>query len=436
MTRRLRQPRRSTAPGQDGPGLIIGCAVILGAVAVLFVAARSSGGLPAESHYDLTVQFPSRAGALLPPKGSDVRIAGRRVGQTLRADFDRGVATLDLQLDESAGPLPADTRARVRAQGLLGAKFVDVQPGSSSVDVVDGGVLRPDHSEVTTSLSEALQAFDPSTRPALRQTIRGLGGGLAGRGGQLNEGLDGLADGLSDFRAAFGELEEDRTLAPLVRGAASAMSAFVPALDDLGPLLQAADRAARPFADEGVSLGTVLDVAPDALRQARRSLRRTTRVLTSAEQLSRAATSFTAAAPRGLTALSTLLVDGRRPLRVAAPVLRDATAAVNPTLRLTSALHPRLPQLDRTLEAARSPLRNLGVFDCDLERFGRTWRSFLNFGARGQEGPLGQLTILRTTLSGGSGVPGVPDPTGATIDGVIDPCEPSRGGRLGLRGAR
>jgi hypothetical protein len=91
-------------------------------------------------------------------------------------------------------------------------------------------------------------------------------------------------------------------------------------------------------------------------------------------------------------------------------------------------LHPVLPRLGSVLDTAREPTGTLSAYRCDVARWGRTWRSFLGFGARGQSGPLGPLTMLRTTLAVGGGVPGVPNPTpGATVDGNITPCEPDRG---------
>jgi ABC-type transporter Mla subunit MlaD len=428
MTRRRRY---TTAPGQDIRTVTLGALVVVAAIAVLVVAARSSGGLPATSHYDLHVQFPARAGApVLPPKGSDVRIAGRRVGQTLRADYERGVATLDLQLDRDAGPLPDDTRARVRAQGVLGAKFVDLIPGRSTITLPDEGFIRPADAGIAVSLSEALQTFDAPTRPHVQQMVRGLGGGLAGRGTQLNEGLDQLAVGFRQFRSVIGPLADDGTLAPLVQGAAASMDAFDPVRKDLGPLFAEARDALAPFAAEDRSVAALLDTAPGALSGTRGALARTSPVLVRAERLARAATAFTAEAPDGLDALDAVLRDGRTPLRSASAVLRDAEAAVAPTLRLTGVLDPVLPRLTTVLETARKPSRTLGAYGCDLDRWGRTWRNFLNFGARGQEGPLGPLTILRTTLASTGGISGVPATApGVGVDGKIDPCEPLRGPR-------
>ncbi|HYF26605.1 MAG TPA: MlaD family protein [Baekduia sp.] len=430
MSRRRTQ-RSSIPPAQNPRLLLLGALTVALAVAVLLIAMRSAGGLPGESHYDLRVQFGASAAApVLPAQGSDVRIAGRRVGQTRKAELERGVATLELQLDKDAGPLPADTRAQVRAQGLLGAKYVDLVPGRARATIPDGAILPATRSSIRVTLSDALQAFDAQARPGLRGLLRGLGGGLAGRGGELNAGLEDLAQGLDGFRRAFGPVVDDGTLGPLVSGAESFVAALDPVRNDLARLFDEAGAALEPFAAEGPAVRRLLETAPGALDGTRRSLAATDPVLERAERFARATTSFTAAAPAGLTALTRVLRDGRAPLRSADRVLRDAGGAVAPVLRLTAALDPALPRLRRTLEDARTPARILGDYGCDIARFGQTWRSMIGYAAKGQFGELGPLAILRTTLVISGGTSGVPNPTpGAKVDGRIDPCEPVRGPR-------
>lgn len=430
MTRH-RAHRKSLPPGENTRLLLLGALVVVAAIAVLLVAMRSAGGLPGESHYDLRVQFGGGAAApVLPAQGSDVRIAGRRVGQTRKADFHRGIATLELQLDRDAGPLPVDTRAQIRAQGLLGAKYVDLVPGRARDTIPDTGIVPPSRSSIRVTLSDALQAFDADARGGLKAMVRGLGGGLAGRGGHLNTGLEGLTRGLQGFRRAFGPVVQDGTLAPLVAGAERFAGALDPVRDDLARLFGEADAALRPFAQEAPAVRRLLDTAPDALDGTRSNLAATDPVLERAERFARASTSFTAAAPDGLRALTRVLRDGRAPLRAADGVLRDARAAVAPALRLTASLDPVLPRLRRTLDDSRKPARVLGNYGCDITRFGRTWRSMIGYAAKGQFGELGPLAILRTTLVISGGLPGVPNPTpGAQVDGQIDPCEPVEGPR-------
>jgi phospholipid/cholesterol/gamma-HCH transport system substrate-binding protein len=428
---RTRRQRTDTEPALNPAFMAIGAVTVLLAVVVLLISMRAQDGIPGRSYYDLTVQFAGDGGApVLPPPGSDVRIAGRRIGQTRESRLERGVATLDLQLDSDVGELPADTTAAVRAQGLLGAKYVDVVPGTSPRRLPSGSFIAPRRTSIATTLSDVVQALDGPRRGSLGMMLRGLGGGLAGRGGQLNDGLRDLATGLRSARLTIGALARDHRLPELVRQAEAAVAALDPVGDELAATFAPAEKALRPFAQERSRVAQLLSVAPGALEGTRRSLAESDPLLSRAERFAAAATEFTAAAPRALDSVTGVLRDGRRPLRHARRVLLTARAAVPPTLKLTTALNPVLPRLGDVLDLARDPSRTLGAYGCDIDRWGVTWRSFLGYAPRGQSGPLGPLTILRTTLVGGGGVPGIPNPTpGAAVDGNITPCEPDRGQR-------
>src|SRR5439155_2964284 len=201
---RPRCVRTNINPMQSPAHMAVGALAILVAAGVLVLAMRANTGLPGVSYYDLTAQFAQTEGApVLPPRGSDVRIAGKRVGETQRVTLDHGIATLELHLDRSAGPVPADTSVQIRSQGLLGAKYVDVRPGRSARTLPSGSVIPAARTSTATTLSDLLQALDTPRRSALREMLRGVGGGLAGRGVQLNEGLHGLSRGLRDFSLTF-----------------------------------------------------------------------------------------------------------------------------------------------------------------------------------------------------------------------------------------
>jgi len=416
--------RRGQDPTRNPVLLLIGLSAVALAVVVLLVAMRAQDGLPGKSYYRLSVQFADAGGApVLPPPGSDVRVAGRYVGQTREGRFERGVATLKLQLRDDAGPLPADTTFAVRAQGLLGAKYVDVHPGRSARTLPDGAVIAPRRSAMATSLSELLQTLDRRRRDDLGQFIRGLGGGLAGRGGQLNAGLEDLAAGLRRFSRAVRPVVADATLPGFVSAAELVAGAFDPVRGELAQTFAPAARAIAPFADERRSVERLLAEGPGSLDRTRAALAQTDPLLVRAERFAVQATRFTRNAPRALRATTRLLVAGRAPLRRATAVVRTARAAVPPTLRLTRALGPALPRLRASLLLARHPAATLGAYGCDISRFGTNWRSFLGYAPAGQVGHLGPLAILRATLPAG-GLPGLPAPQGGVVvDGDIEPCE-------------
>src|SRR5690348_12877873 len=87
------------------------------------------------SRYTLVTLVPDVAGLR---EGAPVTIAGQRVGQVTHIGFipvdqKRGAPNLELQLDIAENvkdQIRRDSRAFMRAQGLLGDKYVDISPGT------------------------------------------------------------------------------------------------------------------------------------------------------------------------------------------------------------------------------------------------------------------------------------------------------------------
>ncbi|MGB7205528.1 MAG: outer membrane lipid asymmetry maintenance protein MlaD [Anderseniella sp.] len=72
--------------------------------------------------------------------GTDVRVAGIKVGTVTAQDLDRETyrANVKLSLDPSV-KLPEDTTAKIASEGLLGGKFISLEPGGSETMIESGG---------------------------------------------------------------------------------------------------------------------------------------------------------------------------------------------------------------------------------------------------------------------------------------------------------
>ena len=107
---------------------LVGFAVVVAAGA-FFVFAMANGRETASGTdtYDVTARFNNVTGV---NRGSDVRLAGVKVGvvKSIRADFERAEAVLQLSVD-SGLELPDDTDARILTEGLLGGTFIALEPG-------------------------------------------------------------------------------------------------------------------------------------------------------------------------------------------------------------------------------------------------------------------------------------------------------------------
>ncbi|MCK9247861.1 MAG: MlaD family protein [Solirubrobacteraceae bacterium] len=408
---------------REGPRLLFGAGVLAVAAILVAVAFTAQRGLPGERHYVVSARFATLD--TLGQRGADVRIAGRRVGQTLDARLEDGVPTVDLQLDADVGPLPVDTTARIRPRGLLGAEFVDLRPGRSHRTLPDGGVIAEGRTSHAAQLSDVLDTLDAPHRDAARRVASGLGDGIDGRGGDLQATLRRTTALLDDLRRAVGPtVARAGATAGLVHGAAGFAGAVDPARDDIVRGVDRGERALDGLARSRPSVERTLDVAPGALGDVSDALRRTDPTLRRAERFARSAERFSGPAPRAVRALRAVLVEGRRSMPALGGLVDDARTAVDPTVRLATTLDPALDPLRRLLVDTREPAVTLGRYGCDLRGFAINWRSFLGYGPPHQRGRLGTHTILRLQL----GLPAVtllgsrPDLPGAGADDAPAPC--------------
>jgi phospholipid/cholesterol/gamma-HCH transport system substrate-binding protein len=112
------------------------CVVALGLLLFFLVSGRNVG-MP-ESGNLVHAEFRKVDGINL---GAEVRMAGIKVGQVVaQALADNYQAKLVLQLDDDIR-LPIDTAAIIETDGLLGAKYIELQPGGDESVIPSGGSI-------------------------------------------------------------------------------------------------------------------------------------------------------------------------------------------------------------------------------------------------------------------------------------------------------
>lgn len=127
--------------------------VVLGVLALLLMVNGLDRDAPAEGQggYGLEAVFTRSEGLSI---GAEVRMAGvpvgRVVGQTLTGDFRSRVA---LRI-ESGILVPEDSAAIIETDGLLGAKYVELQPGGAEETLPPGG--RFDYTQGSVVVEELL----------------------------------------------------------------------------------------------------------------------------------------------------------------------------------------------------------------------------------------------------------------------------------------
>jgi phospholipid/cholesterol/gamma-HCH transport system substrate-binding protein len=118
---------------------IIGAAVIAIAAGFFLFAYTASGQSQGQGGYKVVAEFDNIEGV---NTGTDVRLAGIKIGTVIaqKINPENYQAQVTMSLDPSI-QLSEDTTAKVTSEGLLGAKFISLEPGGSDAKLADGGML-------------------------------------------------------------------------------------------------------------------------------------------------------------------------------------------------------------------------------------------------------------------------------------------------------
>ncbi len=134
--------------------VLTGACVLLVAAGFLVFAVANSGR-STSSGYHLFARFDHVDGLNV---GSDVRIAGVKIGSVLDMKIDpksfQAEITLSVREDVK---LPKDTSAEITSESLLGGKFVNLTPGGDTATLPEGGTIAITQSSV--SMEQLLGKF-------------------------------------------------------------------------------------------------------------------------------------------------------------------------------------------------------------------------------------------------------------------------------------
>jgi len=349
----MRSPRKAITELLDNP-VLIGSLTILVVIVAVYLSYIAENGLPFIPTYDINVQV-ADGGEL--SKNVDVRIGGARVGQVLtitpepaNAQWPHPYAQLQLQLEKSLEPLPADTHYQVRLASVLGGQYVELFPGSDKRQTVpDGGTLTLNsksalnHNIPYVDISTAFDVFGPRTEAGLRSVASDLGSAFAGRGTQINDALSATAQVLPALDAVLRVIGSKNTeLTSFIGGLASATTALEPAAPTIDSLLR---NAATTFgALDSADLGTAIQDLPGTESEANRVLQNSLPELNQLASISRS-------------------------LEPAAIYLPTAAMRLDAALRAAPATLKLLSPVASKLEALLAATRALAVDPATIETF-------------------------------------------------------------------
>ncbi|MEQ8691717.1 MAG: outer membrane lipid asymmetry maintenance protein MlaD [Pseudomonadales bacterium] len=122
--------------------LSVGLFVLAGIASLIFLAIQVSGvnQSQADTSYSVTATFDDVAG--LRTRGK-VSMAGVTIGRVrdIAVDMEWGSAVVTLEIFGEPGGLTTDTAAKILTEGILGARYVSLMPGSEEDKLQDGGEI-------------------------------------------------------------------------------------------------------------------------------------------------------------------------------------------------------------------------------------------------------------------------------------------------------
>jgi phospholipid/cholesterol/gamma-HCH transport system substrate-binding protein len=253
---------------------LIGGGVVVFLVGIVAFAVTASNGLPGYLpgvHRAMIKVAFSDVGALR--KGDDVRIADVRAGFVSDIALADGGPVVTLDLDK-VRPVYTDATAAVGARSALGQKFVSLDPGTPAAGLLAPGATIT-RTKPSQELDTLLDVFDQPTRNAVGSTVRNVGGGLAGRGSDLGDGLRALPAVLPDLGTISDALSSDNGagLSDMLTAANRLARSFADRQHDIGALVTQLDPTlAAVNTDDGAPAADSLKAAPDTLRDVRAAL--------------------------------------------------------------------------------------------------------------------------------------------------------------------
>ena len=133
---------------------IIG-AVVLVVAAVFVVFAYSSADIAAVKGYEVTAKFDRVDGVR---DGTDVRLSGIKVGSVVGEGLEPETyfAVLTLSID-NAIKLPTDTSAKIVSDGLLGGKYIALEPGADETMLANGGQIT--HTQSAINIEDLVSRY-------------------------------------------------------------------------------------------------------------------------------------------------------------------------------------------------------------------------------------------------------------------------------------
>lgn len=175
---------------------LVGAAVLAVLLTVIVSNALEGGEDARPDGYEVRAVFQRTDGLTV---GAQVRMAGIPVGSVVEQELDeRYRAHVTLRVRQSL-EIPADTAAIIETDGLLGGKYIELQPGGDEAMLQPGG--RIDYTQDSMVIEDLLARI-----VAQAKAQRGEGEAEAGSEGETGTGVE--AGGSSFVPSLLDDMDE------------------------------------------------------------------------------------------------------------------------------------------------------------------------------------------------------------------------------------
>jgi phospholipid/cholesterol/gamma-HCH transport system substrate-binding protein len=152
--------------GRKGIETLVGIFVLLGMLAVLFLALKAANlaSFTGGDTYVVIARFDNIGGLKV---RAPVKSAGVTVGRVSAISLDtktfQGLVTIDLQQGVA---FPADTSAKIQTAGLLGDQYIGLEPGGADKNLKAGDEIRMTQSAVVLENLIGQFLYNKAAEPA------------------------------------------------------------------------------------------------------------------------------------------------------------------------------------------------------------------------------------------------------------------------------
>ena len=310
-----------------------------------------------------------------------VRENSKRVGRVSHVEYKNGAALITMELDGDV-KVYNDAHAAIWDLSALASKFVELDRGTPGSGTRGTSPIPATQTDDSADLYQALDVLDPQTRAAATQTLREVGGGIAGHGEDLDQFLSHAPADLQDIGKVSKSLADPGTnLVGLLDKTDELAGRFKGRQDQLRALVKHTDQTLTATAvDSGKPLRETVQKLPDALTHTKAAMDALHDPLAQTGQAMRAL-------EPGAEALGASEKDLRSFLRDSVPVAHKVPGVANQAVPVVEDLtttvadaRPLAPKIRQAIGDILAPLRTLAPYSTDMSQLFERGASFVSQG--------------------------------------------------------